>query len=44
MTFKDSIWKDDIWGFTNAKTNTLCFFYSKELEVGKFQDEKLANV
>jgi hypothetical protein len=42
MTFKDSIWKDDIWGFTNA--NTLCVFYSREREVGKFEDEKLANV
>jgi hypothetical protein len=36
--------EDDIWCVTNAKTNTLCFFYSKEGKVGKFQDEKLANV
>jgi len=25
MTFKDSIWNDDILLNTNAKTNTLCF-------------------
>jgi hypothetical protein len=44
MIFKDSIRKDDILLNTNVKTNTLYFFYSNELQVGKFQLEKLVNV
>jgi hypothetical protein len=44
MTFKDSIWNDNILLNTNAKTNTLCFLYSNEVQMGEFEVEKLANV
>jgi hypothetical protein len=43
MTFKDSIWNDDILLNTNAKTNTM-FLYSNEVQVGELEVEKLANV
>jgi len=44
LPFKDSIWNDDMLLNTNAKTNILCLFYSNELQVGKIQVEKFANV
>jgi hypothetical protein len=44
MTLKDSIWNDDILLNTNFKTNTLCFLYSNEVQVGEFEVEKLVNV
>ena len=41
MTFKDSIWKDDILLNTNAKTNTLCFFIQMKC---KWENFKLKNL
>jgi hypothetical protein len=41
MTFKDSIWKDDILLNTNVKTNILCLFYSNELQVINFKLKNL---
>jgi hypothetical protein len=44
MIFKDSIWHDDIFLNTNAKTNILCIFYLNELSMKKLQAKKLSNV
>ncbi len=41
MTFKDSIWKDDILFFTNAKINTLCFSIQMNC---KWENFKLKNL
>jgi hypothetical protein len=41
MTFKDSIWKDDILFFTNVKTNTLSFSIQRKC---KWENFKLKNL
>jgi hypothetical protein len=41
MTFKDSIWKDDILLNTSAKTNTLCFYIQMNC---KWENFKLKNL
>jgi hypothetical protein len=41
MTFKDSIWKDDILLNINAKTNTLCFSIQMKCKWGNFKLKNL---